>query len=205
MALIRQWEEEIKTKLKTSHHGLTVFVYHQTSATPDKFKTYDVVITTYGTLASQFRKYEEWLDQGHKPSELATSAEMKTKVALLHPAAKFHRVILDESQCIKNKETQTAKACCLLVAQYRWCLTGTPMMNGIKELYSPIHFLRIPHFEHWPNFAAVGSQSTRFLWATYPNILAEIPVPPRRRTQRPCHEEDADTAQGHHAPSDQRL
>ena len=163
MALVRQWEEEIRTKLKPGRHHLKVLVYHATSATPEKFKLYDVVITTYGTLASQFRRYDEWLDEGHRPSELSASAQMKAKIPLLHPAAKFHRIILDESQCIKNKDTQSAKACNLLAAEYRWCLTGTPMMNGIKELYSPIQFLRIPHFEHWQNFSNVCSHSGHFL------------------------------------------
>lgn len=65
-----------------------------------------------------------------------------SKFPLLHPSkAEFYRVILDEAQCIKNKETETAKACHRLRSTYRWCLTGTPMMNGVIELFSLVHFL----------------------------------------------------------------
>lgn len=65
------------------------------------------------------------------------------KCALISEDAKWFRVILDEAQCIKNVNTQTAKAACHLKAKFRFCMTGTPMMNNVDELYSLIKFLRI--------------------------------------------------------------
>ncbi|KAK9443999.1 SNF2-related protein [Metarhizium brunneum] len=113
LSLLRQWEEEIKNKIK-SLHALTVFVYHGKKADIRYLLKFDVVVT-----------YEN---------------------------ARFHRVILDEAHCIKNRNTQTAQACLLLRADYRWCLTGTPMMNGVLELYSLLKFLRVKQYRSWEDF-----------------------------------------------------
>ncbi|XP_044714435.1 zinc finger, c3HC4 type (RING finger) domain-containing protein [Hirsutella rhossiliensis] len=61
-------------------------------------------------------------------------------------------VVLDEAQCIKNRKTKTAKACHALKSTYRWCLTGTPMMNGVLELFSLVQFLHIKPYCVWENF-----------------------------------------------------
>ena len=61
-------------------------------------------------------------------------------------------MILDEAQCIKNKSTQTAKGACILNAKYRFCMTGTPMMNNVDELYSLVRFLRIKPYCEWERF-----------------------------------------------------
>lgn len=159
MALIRQWEEEIKTKTRATHR-LSVFVYHGKKATTDDLLKYDVVLTTYGTVAQELKR----LDQYYKDNETRNIDDtgdrtLALKCPLLHPyKAKFHRVILDEAQCIKNKSTQTAKACHLLKATYRWCLTGTPMMNGVLELYSLLNFLRIKPYSDWDQFRQVRIQ-----------------------------------------------
>ena len=53
----------------------------------------------------------------------------------------FRYVILDESQNIKNIESQTAKAVKALKAQHRLALSGTPMENRLVELWSIYDFL----------------------------------------------------------------
>ncbi|KAF4452228.1 hypothetical protein F53441_4888 [Fusarium austroafricanum] len=154
VALLRQWEEEIATKTKASHR-LSVYVHHGKKATIDELLRYDVVLTTYGTIAQELKRFEKIVDD-HKEKEESINwndSAYNSKLALLHPArAKFHRVILDEAQCIKNKETKAAKACTQLKAAHRWCLTGTPMMNGVVELYSLVKFLRIKPYSKWEEF-----------------------------------------------------
>ena len=53
----------------------------------------------------------------------------------------YHAVILDESQAIKNKKTQTARAVLALKAEFRLALSGTPVENNLGELYTLFRFL----------------------------------------------------------------
>jgi SNF2 family DNA or RNA helicase len=78
------------------------------------FKDYDIVLTTYGTLRM----------------DAALLAEFR-----------FDTCILDESQAVKNAETDTAKAVRLLQADHRLALSGTPVENHLGELWSLFDFL----------------------------------------------------------------
>jgi len=82
--------------------------------------------------------------------------EMKKLFPLFSLRSKFHRIILDEAQCIKNKGTVAARACYCLQSVYRLVLTGTPMMNNVGELYSLINFLRIKPYNEWSRFSGVS-------------------------------------------------
>ena len=54
---------------------------------------------------------------------------------------RYHLVILDEAQNIKNNKTAAAKAAGSLDARHRLCLTGTPLENHLGELWSQFNFL----------------------------------------------------------------
>lgn len=156
---------------------MSVFVYHGKKVTTDELLRYDVVVTTYGTLAQEFKRREQYIEDNKGRTEIFNDKSCAVKFPLLHPEkAVFHRVILDEAQCIKNRNTQGAKACHSLKATYRWCLTGTPMMNGVLELYSLLKFLRIKPYNVWESFREVcpyfpprSLVSILFLaWLTHP-------------------------------------
>lgn len=53
----------------------------------------------------------------------------------------FHYVILDESQNIKNPQSETAQASRTLVSRHRLAITGTPVENNTMELWSQFAFL----------------------------------------------------------------
>ncbi len=53
------------------------------------------------------------------------------------------RIILDEAHMIKSKNTVQSKATNNLEAEFKWCLTGTPIQNSLDEIYPLISFLRI--------------------------------------------------------------
>ena len=132
-------------------------VYHNRKATTDDLLKYDVVLTTYGTIAAELKRLEKYEEENSDRNVDPNDGTLAAKCPLLHPRkAKFYRVILDEAQCIKNQQTRTAKACFKLRATYRWCLTGTPMMNGVHELYSIIHFLQIKPYCEWDKFRPVS-------------------------------------------------
>lgn len=137
LALIKQWESEINTKVAKSY-SLKVLVHHGPSRTksPDKLKSYDVVITTYQVLAS------EHASCGDGPNGL------KKGCFGVH----WYRVMLDEAHTIKNRNAKMTKACYEVQSHYRWCLTGTPMQNNLDELQSLIKFLRIQPYCEMPNW-----------------------------------------------------
>ena len=52
----------------------------------------------------------------------------------------FSTAVLDEAQHIKNPETQNAQAAYALRANHRFVLTGTPMENSVRDLWSIMNF-----------------------------------------------------------------
>jgi SNF2 family DNA or RNA helicase len=152
VALLRQWEKEIKVKLKSAH-TLSTLIYHsgtkKKGSNFDHLREYDVVLTTYGTLGAEYKRMEQWrADTEDHPNSNRTQPVFP----LLGDKSKWYRVILDEAQCIKNPLAQSAKAACHLHSLTRFCLTGTPMMNGVHELYSLIRFLRIKPYNEQKRF-----------------------------------------------------
>jgi SNF2 family DNA or RNA helicase len=54
---------------------------------------------------------------------------------------RWHRVVLDEAQNIKNPEAKQTKAILKLEARHRLALTGTPVENRLLDLWSIFNFL----------------------------------------------------------------
>ncbi|KAM0723933.1 hypothetical protein Q7P37_000924 [Cladosporium fusiforme] len=138
LALIKQWEGEIKSKVMRSH-ALKVLVHHGPSRTKSaaELKKYDVVITTYQILASE-----------HAGSNMDKPDGARVGCFGVH----WYRMILDEAHTIKNRNAKSTLACCALESWYRWCLTGTPMQNNLDELQSLIKFLRVKPYCNLPEW-----------------------------------------------------
>lgn len=135
---LMQWVSEIDSYTDGT---LKTLVYHGTNPkakakTIKDLKKYDVIIMSYNSLESIYRKQEK----GFKKKE-----GIYKEKSLIH-ALNFHRVILDEAHSIKTRTTMTAKACFALKVEYRWCLTGTPLQNRIGEFFSLIRFLNVRPF-----------------------------------------------------------
>jgi SNF2 family DNA or RNA helicase len=126
----------------------------------DELRNYDVVLTTYNTLAAEYKRWEKFLAEQRAAGRLLDrgidEGPLRKLFPLLGPKSLFYRVILDEAQCIKNKSTVAAKAAYNLKSITRLCLTGTPMMNNVGELFSLIHFLRIRPYNDYKKFQTVG-------------------------------------------------
>lgn len=157
-SLIQQWKHEIEQFLRSSPHRQRVYVYYgdrRGKAIP-VLNGYDIVLTTFGTITAELRRTG--------PRQHARNlAGPHRSSPLFGPASGWHRVILDEAQCIKNDQSQTAAACCALDATYRWCLSGTPVMNNLRELYSLLKFLRVQPYASRQSFATVGPAEDRAL------------------------------------------
>lgn len=142
VALMKQWESEIESKVESSHR-MQVCIYHGQGRTKyaKELGDYDVVITTYGTLSSEY-------------AQLAKSTTSKPGCFGVH----WFRIVLDEAHTIKNRNAKATQAAYALKSHYRWCLTGTPMQNNLDELQSLIRFLQIKPYDE---LAAWKDQITR--------------------------------------------
>ena len=141
LALLRQWEQEILTKVKP-RHKLNTLVFHGQVAkylTVSELLKCDVVLCTYGKLQTEYKNKFE-----HKKPE---------KLRILSDKAKFYRIILDEAHNIRNQTTYCSKAAAELQSTYRLCMTGTPFMNRAEEIFPLIRFLNIPPYNKWDRFS----------------------------------------------------
>lgn len=110
--LIFNWENEVKKFCPE----LKFHIHYGTEREKEEklFKGKNIVITSYGTLLNDIEFFKN---------------------------IKFNYVVLDESQAIKNPESQRSKAVKVLKARNRIIMTGTPVENNTIELFSQFNFL----------------------------------------------------------------
>ncbi|HTJ77476.1 MAG TPA: DEAD/DEAH box helicase [Rariglobus sp.] len=131
-SLVENWRRETARFAP----ALRVFVHHGTvrldfSATSAQ---YDVIITSYGTLA---RDRERFAD------------------------IELDCLIADEAQHVKNRRTQNAQALRSLRATSRFLLTGTPVENSLDDLRSLFDLLMPGYLEKIPA-GTKGAERTWF-------------------------------------------
>lgn len=110
--LVENWRREVKQFIPSCK----VFCHHGQNRLErfDLFNSYDLIITSYGTLIRD--------------------------IDLFH-SSDFNAIIADEAQHIKNRHTQNARALRRLKAKGRVLLTGTPIENSLDDLRSLFEFL----------------------------------------------------------------
>ncbi|KAE8037511.1 hypothetical protein FH972_010097 [Carpinus fangiana] len=130
MTLLGQWKAEIETHVRPG--SLSLYVHYGQSRPKDvrTLAQSDVIITTYGVLASEFSA-ENGEDNGGLYS------------------VRWFRVVLDEAHTIKSSKSQISMAAAALVADRRWCLTGTPIQNNLEDIYSLLRFLKVEPWGTW--------------------------------------------------------
>lgn len=82
---------------------------------------------------------------------LCSYAILRRDIALLR-SKKYHLIILDEAQAIKNYTSKTTHAVLSLAAQYRMAITGTPIENYVQEIWSLFNFLNPNYFGSYASF-----------------------------------------------------
>lgn len=131
--VIDQWIDEIrfhaheKTFPKVLH-------YKASSHIPATIlEDLDVVVTSYHEVMKQFpfpdrKERERIVHIGYQ----RWWKEALEGLGVLHQVS-WYRVVLDEAHAIKNNSARTSLACQNLKSVYRWCLTGTPLLNRLEE------------------------------------------------------------------------
>ncbi len=76
-----------------------------------------------------------------KSDLVITSYALLRRDAEVYQGKQFKAVILDEAQHIKNPESQNAQTASALSAKCRLALTGTPIENSVRDIWSLMHFL----------------------------------------------------------------
>lgn len=127
---MRQWEKEIERHIHTRFR-LRVYLYHGSGKRADfsRLRTFDVVLTTFGTLTSEFKQKEnrkESMLHEREMREPGFRRHAKDKLALLGRECMWYRIIIDEAHNIKNRNSIASKASADLQARHRLCMTGTP-------------------------------------------------------------------------------
>ncbi|RUP21731.1 SNF2 family N-terminal domain-containing protein [Jimgerdemannia flammicorona] len=109
--IVHQWADEIEQKTQK----LSVYKHYGPNRIRDERKilSYDVVVTSFSVVSCEWN-------------------ESRTNGPLFRSA--FHRVIVDEAHTIRNLSAKKTKSCLELEAEFRWCLTATPIQNAIDEL-----------------------------------------------------------------------
>lgn len=110
-SLVFNWQKEIE-KFAPTLKILTIYGADRTKDQLD-FSAYEVVLTSYGTLLSDIKFLK---------------------------AYRFNYIFLDESQNIKNTDSQRYKAVRLLQSRNKIVLTGTPIENNTFDLYGQLSF-----------------------------------------------------------------
>lgn len=129
VSVMSNWSSQMKKHIK-EEHALRVMFWHGTrkeTITPELILDYDVVISTYESVSADFY------------SQKSTSVPRRSGPFSI----KWRRVILDEGHNTRNPKAKKTIAITNLMAQSRWSLTGTPIINNLKDLYSQIRFLRL--------------------------------------------------------------
>ncbi len=111
-SLIYNWQMEASKFTP----NLKVFIYTGTNRVKDidQFHGYDLVLTSYGITRLDVETLRNYC---------------------------FNYIILDESQAIKNPNSNIAKAVKKLNSEYRLILTGTPLENSTLDLWSQMTFI----------------------------------------------------------------
>ena len=114
-SLMTQWKSEIA---KFTGGTMRVEIAHNSDPNGlliELMRT-QVYITSYGTVARNMRVFGD-------------------------ASITWGRIILDEAHMIRNSRNKTTVALMSLKAHNRWCISGTPIQNGAKDMVTLLEFI----------------------------------------------------------------
>lgn len=105
-------------------------------------------VALVGTAEARAAQLADW----EAADLLITSYDLLKRDVEQYTGKRFHYVIADEAQYMKNQNTQNAKAVKTLQSAARLALTGTPVENSLAEVWSIFDFLMPGYLFHYAKF-----------------------------------------------------
>ncbi|QRW25469.1 SNF2 family amino-terminal protein [Rhizoctonia solani] len=139
LSVLSNWETQIDDHCNPGILACYTYYGNNRNVDPEVLKGYDVVLTTYQTVSSDFERAG-----GFKNTEelMAENSEEKRRSKGLF-SIQWKRVVLDEAHQIRNPSTKIAQAATAIDGYYRWAVSGTPIVNSPTDLGSLLAFLRM--------------------------------------------------------------
>jgi SNF2 family DNA or RNA helicase len=168
-ALQKQWYNEIRKHVDSDVGYIKNLLLYKSSifqndlAQVPVLSNFDVVIASYHEIVKSYPKkvYPLELTTDRAKEEWWANYFEENK-GLLH-RVKWHRIVLDEAQAIKNHTSRTSEGCWRLRGRFRWTLSGTPVVNSLEEFYAYFRFLKMfatGDYETWrKNYCKKGSEA----------------------------------------------
>ncbi|KAK3317938.1 P-loop containing nucleoside triphosphate hydrolase protein [Apodospora peruviana] len=128
-AVIPQWKSEVKRHCDFIKSNWIYQYKASRDDDEDYWQNAIIMFASYNEVAAALPRkteFREILASGLKGEELDDELRSASGKLL---NINYYRVVLDEGHAIKNPESSTSIACCLLKARYRWILSGTPLHN----------------------------------------------------------------------------
>jgi hypothetical protein len=132
-SVIDQWLDEIRTHAEKAVFP-KIMLYRSAAKIPiEVLRDLDIVVTSYSEVMRQF-PFPDLHDRA-RIAEIGCKKWCKEASKSMGDLFEvyWYRVVLDEAHAIKNNSARTSLACQNLRSIYRWCLTGTPLLNRLEE------------------------------------------------------------------------
>ncbi|NDV57418.1 DEAD/DEAH box helicase [Bacteroides sp. 519] len=114
-SLIHNWRREAAKFTKLTVYEYTGSNQLKGTSMEQLFNRSNLILTSYGIMRNNIEELAKY---------------------------SFEYIVLDESQNIKNSDSQTFKAAIRLRGNHKLVLTGTPIENSLKDLWSQFHFIQ---------------------------------------------------------------
>lgn len=121
VSLLKQWQAELARRAAPGALNVCFWYGSSRPKDPAAIAKYDVLLTTYSTMASSHSQVLECLQ--------------------------FYRIVIDESTYLKGgANTSMYSSLMRLRSTRRWAVSGTPFANNIKALLPIMRFLGVSPF-----------------------------------------------------------